>query len=219
MPEEQIVAGAKTERGFIADLPKYFLHGLLYSIISAVAVSILDVLSTGFALVITPIATIGSDIVAWIVAVVLLFFLLVISLLVAAIINTYLSVTFWRVSSPMNWKSLIGHGGTFTVLLFIFGLPAFALDIVFQGNETAYLLMLVPRIVIYAVVYGYTGRFVALGFGDVPPATNVSQAPAGLLATCPSCGIDTLCRMQDDEDTKVISCTNCGLPFEVSRRK
>ncbi|TFF91580.1 hypothetical protein EU545_03560 [Candidatus Thorarchaeota archaeon] len=217
MSDQQEIAGAKTERGFVGDLPKYFVHGIIYSIIAAAAASILGALSAAFASVLAVVTGIGGDIAAWIVAIVLLVVLLVVTLLIIGIINSYLSATFWRISSPMNWKSLIGHGAAFAFAMLIFGLPAFIVDFVFQENPTLLVVLLIPRILIYSVIYGYTGRFVALGFGDVPVATSVSKAPAGLLAACPSCGIETLCRMYEEENMKVISCTNCGLPFEVSR--
>lgn len=210
--------GAMTERSFFADLPKYFLHGIIYAIVTAVAGTIVGSIGGVFSMILVPITLAAGQLVGWILAIVLLILLLAFSLLVIGIINTYLSVTFWKVSSPMNWKSLIGHGGVLVLLLFLFGLPALLLDFLLIGLDPFILiLILVPRVVIYSIIYGYTGRFVALGFGDVRVAIDVIKVPAGLLSTCPNCGVETLCKMSKDEEAKVISCTNCGLPFEVLR--
>ncbi len=207
-----------TERGFFADLPKYFLHGILYAIVTAVAGSVVSAIGAGFSMILVPVSAAAGDIVGWILAIILLVLLLGFSLLVVGVINAYLSATFWKVSSPMNWKSLIGHGGALVLLLFLFGTPAMLLDFFLFGVDPMILiLILLPRVVIYSLIYGYTGRFVALGFGEVPVAISVTNVPAGLLSTCPNCDVETLCKLAEDEESKVITCTNCGLPFEVLR--
>jgi hypothetical protein len=215
--EGQTFTGAKTERGFMGDLPKYFLHGILYSIIAAVASMILGVITVALSGAIAGVSAAIGQLFGWILVIVLLIGLIFVSFLVVGVINTYLSATFWKVRSPMNWRSLVGHGGALAILLLVFGLPAFAIDFLFPNlDQITFLVVVIPRVIIYSLVYGYTGRFVALGFSDVPSASKVIPVPAGLLATCPACGVDTLCRMSKYDEMKVISCTSCGLPFEVA---
>jgi hypothetical protein len=201
----------------MGDLPKYFLHGILYSIIAAVASLILGTITGTLSVAIAVVSAAIGQIFGGILAIVLLIGLIIVSFLVVGVINTYLSATFWKVRSPMNWRSLVGHGGALAILLLIFGIPAFAIDFYFPNLEqVTFIVVIVLRVAIYSLVYGYTGRFVALGFSNVPHASKVIRAPAGLLATCPACGVDTLCRVGKYDETKVISCTSCGLPFEVA---
>jgi hypothetical protein len=142
--------------------------------------------------------------------------LLIFALLILGLVNTMLSSFIWRSMAPTQWKSLIGHGGLMLVLLGIFGIPALILDYYVPATDVALLVAVtIPRVIIYAIIYGYTGKFVSYGFSTIPAAPEVSVAPAGLLATCPECFVETLCTVREDSTSKVITCTNCGKPYEV----
>jgi hypothetical protein len=216
--EQPIQTGIKTERSFMKDLPKYFVHGLLYSALSAVGSIILAVISVAIVGAVSAVSLITGELIGWVVAAFLMIVLFIVALLILGIVNTLLSRVFWKAFAPMNWRSLVGHGGLMLVLLFIFGIPALLLDFVLPPLDIVLTTaILIPRVLIYAVIYGYTGKFVALGFTTIPSAVSVTPAPAGIIAACPECAIETLCVIKEQSNSKVINCTGCGKPFEVFR--
>lgn len=214
--EQPAQTGIRTERKFMADLPRYFVHGLLYSGLSAVGSTILAIITLGIVIAVSSVSVITGELVGWVVAAFLMLLLFIVALLILGLVNSILSRLFWKAAPSMKWKSLIGHGGAMLFLLFIFGIPAIVLDFLVPPTDLGvYLAILIPRVLIYAIIYGYTGKFVSFGFSTIPAALESSAAPAGTLATCPECAVETLCVIRDQADSKVINCTNCGKPFEV----
>lgn len=214
--EQPAQTGIKTERGLVGDLPKYFVHGLLYSALSAVGSIILALISVAIVGAVTAVSVVTGQLVGWVVAAILLIVLLIFALLILGLVNTMLSSFIWKSMAPTQWRSLVGHGGVMLILLGIFGIPALVLDAYMPaGDALLYVAVLIPRVIIYAIIYGYTGKFVSFGFSTIPSAPEVAVAPAGFLATCPECFVETLCTIREDSTSKVINCTGCGKPYEV----
>ena len=130
-------------------LGKYFLHGILFSVIFLVlsfAWIFLEILLVSFGYII---AFIG-----FIIGMALLF-------LIEGVINTILGVKLWNVGAETETWYMFFHGATLFILLTIVGLITFTLpNLVFPGIAT-----LVITFIVGIFLNGVIGRRVATWFG------------------------------------------------------
>lgn len=207
---------AQKERKFTSDLLKYFIHGLLYAIIGTLATIVFAVISLISTIVVGAVAGFAGEFVGYIVLTVFVLFLLILVFFVAGLINTSLSRSFWRANPPKGLKSYTGHGAALVLILTIFGLPNMAIDYFFPNLDfITFLIIAIPRIVIYAIIDGYLGRWIAYGFSNFPVASKTRNVKDGISGTCPQCGVDTIVTMKDDVNSRVVTCHGCGNPFEI----
>ncbi|MGQ4912346.1 MAG: hypothetical protein ACP6KW_09280 [Candidatus Thorarchaeota archaeon] len=214
--EQTTHAGAMTEKAFKQYIPKYFVHGLLFSALVTLGNVLVATMSLGLVSIVAALAAFTGELVGWVAAAFLLIVVFILILLVLGLVNTILARALWKASPSMNWKTQIGQGFVMLLLLFIFGLPSILLDtFVPISDVTLWIATTVVRVVVYAIIYGYTGRWVAYGFTEIPASPSVQVVPAGLLAECPACGGETLTIPKEGARSKVTACTMCGAPFEV----
>lgn len=207
---------AQKERKFTSDLPKYFIHGLLYAILGTLATIVFAFISLISTIVVGAVAGVGGEFVGFIVLVVFILFLLILVFFVAGLINASISRSFWSANPPKGLKSYAGHGAALVLVLTIFGLPNMAIDYFFPNLDfITFIIIAIPRIVIYAIIDGYIGRWIAYGFSNFPVASKVKEVGEGVSGTCPQCGVDTIVTMRDDVNNKVVTCHGCGNPFEI----
>ena len=209
---------AQRERRFIQDFPKYFLHGLLYAIIGTLATIMFSIITVISTIVIGAVAVAGGELVGYVILALFFVALLLLVFFVAGFINAMLARSFWNATPPSGFKSYTGHGAVLVFLFVIFGIPNMAIDWLFPNLDfMIFLIVAIPRIIIYAVIDGYVGRWLAYGFSDFGEATKSLVTDEGIIGTCPQCGVDMLVKMRPESDSKVIVCQGCKVPFEIPR--
>lgn len=204
------------ERRFIQDAPKYFMHGLLYAILGTLATFVFAFISIVSTLVVGVVAQAGGELIGYVVLALFFIVLLFLIFFVAGLINAMLSRSFWRANPPGGFKSYVGHGVALIFILVIFGIPNIAIDIFFPNLDFAvFIILAIPRIIVYAIIDGFLGRWIAYGFSDFPVATKSVASDGGITGTCPQCGVDTLVLIRHDIESKVAVCHGCGNPFDI----
>ncbi|MFX1482957.1 MAG: hypothetical protein ACFFCP_07190 [Promethearchaeota archaeon] len=207
---------SQTERRFIQDVPKYFIHGLLYSIIGTLAAIVFSLISVIATLIVATVATVGGTLIGYVVLGLFFIILLFLVLFTAGLINAALARSFWKANPPSGFKSYVGHGAALVFLLIIFGLPNMAIDFVFPNLDfVTFVILAIPRLVIYAIIDGFVGRWVSYGFSTFPTASKTEHTEEGIVGTCPRCGVDTVIKMRYTTESKTILCPSCGEPFEI----
>jgi hypothetical protein len=163
------------ERSFKQDFTKYFIHGVLYSVLAilgSLLLSFIGGILFGSAAVIELVT--GSAIMGWILVVLIIGIVFFLSMVFIGFSNVQLSKRIWKTKPAINFKSLFGHGGVLTSLIFLFGIPTFIIDYFYPNPDILILIgIAIPRFIVYAVVYGYIGRFVGIGYSDVPISSGV----------------------------------------------
>lgn len=207
---------AQRERRFIQDIPKYFMHGLLYAILGTLATMVFAAISMVSTILVGAIATVGGSLVGYVVLAIFFIVFLFLIFFVAGFINAMLSRSFWRANPPGGFKSYIAHGAALIFILVIFGIPNMAIDFFFPNLDfLVFIFLAIPRIIVYAIIDGFIGRWVAYGFSDFPVASKSVASEEGITGTCPQCGVDTLVFMRHDIESKVAVCQGCGNPFDI----
>jgi hypothetical protein len=211
---------AEKERKFIQDIPKYFIHGLLYAIIGTLATMVFAVITVISTIIVGAVAMAGGELVGFVMLAVFFLVLLLLVFFVAGLINAMLSRSFWNATPPGGFKSYVGHGGVLVILLVIFGIPNMAIDWLFPNLDfLTFLVVAIPRIVIYSIIDGYVGRWVAYGLSDFAMATKSVVTDDGVRGTCPQCGVNTVVKMREETESKVVVCQGCNVPFEIPKPK
>lgn len=209
---------AERERRFIQDLPKYFLHGLLYAIIGTLATIMFAAITLISTIVVGAVAVAGGELVGFVIFALFFVGLLILVFFMAGLINAMLARSFWNAAPPGGVKSYTGHGAVLVFLLVIFGIPNLAVDWLLPNLDfMIFLIVAIPRIVIYAIIDGYIGRWLAYGFSNFAVATNSVATDEGIIGTCPQCGIDMIVKMREESEDKVVVCQGCNVPFEIPR--
>ncbi len=207
---------AKRERKFTKDLPKYFIHGLLYAILGTLAKIVFAVLSTVATLIVVAVSGFWGLLLGYIVLSGFLVVLLIVIFFVTGLINTRLAKSLWKANPPKGFKSRVGHGIVLVFILFIFGLPNLAIDYIFPDLDIIiFIVIAIPRVVIFAIIDGFLGRWIAYGFSDFPKASKSLNTGDGIVGTCPKCRAETIVLMQQEMESKFVVCHGCGNPFDI----
>lgn len=207
---------AKKERKFTKDLPKYFIHGLFYVVLGTLAQIGFTFISTVATLIVIAVAGFWGLVLGYIVRSGFFVVLLIVIFLVTGYINTRLAKSLWKANPPNRFKSLIGHGIVMIFIVFIFGLPNMAIDYFFPDLDYIILIIIaIPRIVIFAIIDGFLGRWIAYGFSDFPEASKSVDTGDGIIGTCPRCNAETIVLMQQEEESRFVVCHGCGNPFDI----
>ena len=122
-------------------LPKYFLHGIAFSLISLVLTILYAVI-----LVILILAGLLIGLIIGI----LLFMVFIGGL------NALLTYQVWKVEIKTNWTSLIAHGFVLLIVLFFAHIPGIAVNLVIPSLVTQIIVF-----VVYCFIDGYVARKVA----------------------------------------------------------
>ena len=211
---------AQQERRFIHDIPRYFIHGLLYAIIGTLATMVLAFVSLISTIVVAAVAIAGGELVGYVMLAVFFLVLLLLVFFVAGLINAMLSRSFWKATPSGGFKAYVGHGALLILVLTIFGIPNMAIDVFLPNLDfMTFILLAIPRIIVYAIIDGYIGRWIAYGLSDFPKARRSMDTDDGVSGTCPQCGVNTIVKMREEFDSKVVVCHGCGIPFEIPRPK
>jgi hypothetical protein len=173
------------EKSFMQDFMKYFIHGALYSVLAIFGVFLLSFIGSlllAFAAIAE--AATGSNLVGWIVAVLMLGIVFFLGMIIIGFINAQLSRYIWKAKPSTKIKSLFGHGGVLSFLVFLFSIPAYIIDYSYSNPDIlVFIVMAIPRFVIYATIDGYLGRFIGIGFSDMPVASAVVPLEDSIITT------------------------------------
>ncbi|MDH4213038.1 MAG: hypothetical protein OEV85_03875 [Candidatus Thorarchaeota archaeon] len=173
------------EKSFMQDFMKYFIHGALYSVLAVFGVFLLSLIGTLFLAmaVIAEVAT-GSNLVGWILVVVMLGSAFFLGMIIIGFINVQLSRRIWKVKPSTKIKSLFGHGGILALLMFVAGIPTLLFDYLYSNPDILVLVSIaIPRFIIYATIDGYLGRFIGIGFSDIPIASRIVPLQDSIITT------------------------------------
>jgi hypothetical protein len=169
-------------------------------------------------IVVGAVAIAGGELVGYVILAVFFMVLLIVVFFVAGLINAMLARSFWRASPPGGFKSYTGHGAALMFILIIFGLPNIAVDYLFPNLDFAsFLILAIPRIIIYAIIDGFLGRWIAYGFSKFPIATKSIVSGDDITGTCPQCGVDTIVTLREGIESKVVVCHGCSSPYEIPK--
>jgi hypothetical protein len=123
------------------DVKKYFLHGLVFSIVMFGIV-------IGWAVVLVFLVVVGS-VIGLIIGVLALAY-------VIGWLNVNLSSYFWHIRSDSKWTALLAHGFLLLIALIVVGIPQLLFTTVVPGILTSILLFIV-----YCFVDGFVAKNVA----------------------------------------------------------
>lgn len=125
----------------ISLLYKYFIHGILFSILSLVLVF-------GWALIFVTLVFVGF-IIGFIIGLIVLF-------LVVGWLNVFLTGSIWGITVESNWLILIVHGFVLFVALLIASIPQILISVLASN-----LVMDIALFIIYCFINGYIAKNVA----------------------------------------------------------
>jgi len=115
----------KMEESSSRNVSKYFLHGILFSIIYLALVFVwVNVL------------LVAEGLVGFIIAFIALFFIL-------GGLNSFLTEVIWSISTKTGWKSLLGHGFVLFIALIIAHIPSMVINLAVSGLATVTVLFIV----------------------------------------------------------------------------
>jgi glucan phosphoethanolaminetransferase (alkaline phosphatase superfamily) len=170
-------------------LAKYFLHGLLYSLLM-IGVALV------WAVLFIFLVVIGS-----IIGLVLGFLIFFIGIGWA---NKIIAGLIWDINSKGGW-SLLGHGFVLLLGLFIVQSPWMFIDVFFTHSSLqVYAVYAIVQILVMAIVDGILGKKVASMFEE----EGVTKSPLPK----PRQSLQSLQRLPSAQQVKSF-CPNCGVPF------
>jgi hypothetical protein len=121
-------------------LPRYFLHGLLFSLISIILIFVWIFLAVALVFI--------GSILGLIIGIVLLFFIF-------GGINTYLMQGIWGISTKSNLLSLFTHGLALFLVLLLVSIPSLIVNLLSPNIAVSVVLF-----VFYCFVDGYVAKAV-----------------------------------------------------------
>jgi hypothetical protein len=121
-------------------LPRYFLHGLLFSLISIVLIFVWVFLAVALVFI--------GSILGLIIGIVLLFFIF-------GGINTFLMQAMWKISTKGGLLSLFTHGLVLFLVLALVSIPSLAINLLAPNIAVSVVLF-----VIYCFVDGFVAKAV-----------------------------------------------------------
>jgi hypothetical protein len=121
-------------------LPRYFLHGLLFSIFGFVIGFLLLFIFPGLVFV--------GALIGLIIGFLLLFFVL-------GAVNAFLMNRIWNIQVNENWMSLLGHGFALVIALLVVSIPSFIIRLYAASLPTTIVLF-----IIYCIIDGYVAKTV-----------------------------------------------------------
>lgn len=125
---------------------KYFLHGLLHTII-------LLALSFVWAFLLAMLVIVGL-LIGLIIGFILLFFL-------EGILNGFLTSIIWSIPIKSGWKDLLSHGFVLFIVLIIVEIPFLIVRSLITISGTSELFITIVFTVIYAFINGFVAKKVA----------------------------------------------------------
>jgi len=143
-------------------LPRYFVHGLLFSIFGFVIGLLLVFIFVGL-------IVLGAFI-GLIIGFLLLF-------LVLGAVNAFLMDTIWGIQSNENWKSVLVHGFALAIVFLIVSIPSFIISLYAASLPTTIVLF-----IIYCFIDGYVGKTVG-SYWMISPATRRIKIQLGYAGT------------------------------------
>lgn len=132
-------------------LPRYFVHGLLFSIFGLIIGIVLGVILLGL--------VVFAALIGLIIGFLILF-------LVLGVVNKFLMDRIWSIQVNDDWESLLVHGFALTIAFLAVSIPSFIIRLYASSLPTAIVLFL-----IYCFIDGYAAKAVG-SFWIVSRATG-----------------------------------------------
>lgn len=191
------------EESFIMQLGRYWVHGILYSILGGIALIPTFVVLLFFTLFIGIIGLILG---------------LVVVFLAFGWVNKMIAGFIWKMECRGSWQSLTGHGlGLFFVIL-VLGIPVLFVEVFFLYNPLLYYIISYGPV---TILYGAAAKYVASYFKEtegsvitMPGSRGVSKAP---MTTCPYCNAVFPYREIDLSLEGTAPCRTCGAIIQDPR--
>lgn len=152
-------------------LAKYFVHGILFSILGLVLVFV-------WAAVLIVLVLLGSFL-GLLIGFIVLF-------LLVGWLNSVITGFVWHVSIRTDWKTVLLHGLVLSIVFFIVHVPSLIINLVIPSAITVVLLLIV-----YAFIDGFIARRIAgMWQQKEAPPEMIGETPKAFLKSCVNCGKD-----------------------------
>lgn len=191
---------------------KYFLHGLLYSLL-------MNAFAVVWAFLLFLLAVLGS-----IIGIIVGFALFFIGM---GLVNKAIAGWIWGIRARGAWTSLLGHGLYLFLVLFVVHLPWMFADLILAYASTEIGIVYEAfQFLVMAIVYGLVGKRVASSFEEtghvittLPPTQQRFASATKGPSFCPACGAPFPYRDTDIGPDGMAVCRHCGAALHDSRYK
>ena len=193
------VGQGKSEDGTLANLWKYFVHGLVFSLIMLGFPFFMDVIFLG--------AIYGGSLNALLGGLVLVFIMLLFGV---GFFNSYLARHLWGLNPKRTLTSWLGQGILVLLMLPLFGFIYSMIIVLMLGyTSPSAILSAVVLFFLDAIVSGYIGRHVAAEFEEQREGVEELASVADRHIPCPHCGSLFICRSSMIGPNGNATCPHC----------
>jgi len=191
---------------------KYFLHGLLYSLLM-MAFAVVWAFFFVFLVV-------AGSIIGLMIGLGLFF-------MGMGLVNKFIAGSIWGINGRDAWTSLLGHGFVLFLGLVLVQLPWMLVDVFFvDASAQIYYVYVAVQFLVMAIVDGVVGRTVASMFEETGtstatwrPSQQSSPTAAGAPYFCPYCGVSFPYKDADISPDGIAVCHQCGGTLHDPRYK
>lgn len=196
---EMGVGQNKPEDGPLANLWKYFVHGLVFALIMLGFPFFMDVIFLG--------AIYGGSSSALLGGLVLVFIMLLFGV---GFFNSHLARYLWDLNPKRTLTSWLGQGILVLLMLPLFGFAYFMIIMLTWGFASPpAILSAVVLFFLNAIVSGYIGKHVAAEFEDQREGEEELASVADRHIPCPHCGSLFMCRISMIGPNREAICPHC----------
>jgi len=189
----------KSEDGTLANLWKYFVHGLVFALIMLGLPFFMDVVLLG--------AIYGGSSSALLGGLVLVFIMLLFGV---GFFNSHLARYLWDLNPKRTLTSWLGQGILVLLMLLLFGSFYYMLIMPLGGfGSPPAILSAVVIFFLDAIVSGYIGRHVAAEFEEQREGVEELASVADRHIPCPHCGSLFICRSSMISPNRNVICPHC----------
>jgi hypothetical protein len=202
MDAQRLELGAgqdKSEDGTLANLWKYFVHGLVFALIMLEFPFFMDVVLRG--------AFYGGSLNALLGGLIIVFIMLLFGF---GFFNSHLARYLWDVNPKMTLTSWLGQGLLVLIMLPLFGFIYYMIIVLLWGfGSPPAILSAVVLFFLDAIASGYIGRHVAAEFEEQREGVEELASVADRHIPCPHCGSLFMCRSSMVGPNGDVICPHC----------
>ena len=189
----------KSEDGALANLWKYFVHGLVFALTMLGFPFFMDVILLG--------AIYGGSLSVALGGLVLVFIMLLFGI---GFFNSQLARYLWDLNPKGTLKSWLGQGFLVLIMLPLFGFIYYMIIMLLWGfGSPPAVLSAIVLFFLDAIASGYIGRHVAAEFEEQREGDEELASVADRHIPCPHCGSLFMCRSSMIGPNREVICPHC----------
>lgn len=183
----------------MGNIGKYFVHGILFSIVIFLFTYSLDILIFNM----------------WYAAlfdfVFIFLFLIILMLIAFGFVNTLLAQHIWNINPRKTISSYLGQGFLILIMLPIFGTGYYLiLSFLFWTDPFTGFGLIISLLLLDGLASGYIGKYVAAEFEEVRAGTEELASVRDRHNLCPYCGKSFMFRRSEVSSEGEIICPHCN---------